>query len=419
MATARPAPDPLLTDVPVLERLDPLLLRGLATRMGAAPLRYALGRFTVDPSAGSPVATLRFRDRRALLGLLLDPEVHFGDAYADGRIEIEGDLVTALEAAYRALAESRPGSLAWLGTLKRHSPLRSRANVHHHYDLGNDFYALWLDEQLLYTCAYFESPEQSLEQAQVAKMDHVCRKLGLQPGETVVEAGCGWGALALHMARGYGVRVRAYNLSREQVAWARDRARREGLADRVDFVEDDYRAIRDRCDVFVSVGMLEHVGRRSYRELGRVIARSLDPERGRGLLHFIGRDRPRPLNAWIRRRIFPGAYAPALGEVERHVLWPEGLVTVDVENLRPHYALTLRHWRERYERAEAEGRVGRDERFRRTWRLYLAGSEASFRTGSMQLFQVVFAPTRSNRAPWTRRELYAPGPGLSWNAPTS
>jgi cyclopropane-fatty-acyl-phospholipid synthase len=419
MATVRPAPDRPLAEVPAAEKLDAWLARRLAARVAPAPLRLAVGRFTADPTAGPPVATLRFQDRGALLGLLLEPELRFGEAYAEGRIEVEGDLVAALEQAYRTLPEGRANPLAWLHTWRRHSPPRARENVHHHYDLGNDFYRLWLDEQLLYTCAYFESPEQSLEDAQVAKMDHVCRKLGLRPGETVVEAGCGWGALALHMARGYGVRVRAYNLSREQVAWARDRARREGLADRVEFVEDDYRAIRDRYDVFVSVGMLEHVGRRSYRELGRVIARSLDGERGRGLLHFIGRDRPRPLNAWIRRRIFPGAYAPALGEVERHVLWPERLVTVDVENLRPHYALTLRHWRERYERATAEGRVGRDERFRRTWRLYLAGSEASFRTGSLQLFQVVFAPTRSNGVPWTRRELYAPGTGLSWNAPTS
>jgi len=418
MATARPVSDPSLTGVSTGEKRDALLLRRLATRMGSAPLRYALGRSTFEP-AGPPVATLRFRDRRAVLGLLLEPEVHFGDAYADGRIEVEGDLVAALEAAYRALSRNPATPFAWLDTWRRHSLTRARANVHHHYDLGNDFYALWLDEQLLYTCAYFESPEQSLEEAQVAKMDHVCRKLGLRPGETVVEAGCGWGALALHMARGYGVRVRAYNVSREQVAWARDRARRDGLGDRVEFVEDDYRAIRERCDVFVSVGMLEHVGRRSYRDLGRVIARSLDPARGRGLLHFIGRDRPRPLNAWIRRRIFPGAYAPALAEVDREVLGPECLAVVDVENLRPHYALTLRHWRERYERAAAEGHVGRDERFRRTWRLYLAGSEAAFRTGSLQLFQIVFAPRGANGAPWTRRGLYEEGSGLSWNAPTS
>jgi cyclopropane-fatty-acyl-phospholipid synthase len=416
-ATTRPVPGSHLTGLPTWERVDGLLLRCLAARMGPAALRYALGRSTVE--APAPVATLRFRDRRALLGLIADPEVHFGDAYADGRIEIEGDLVAALEAAYRALEGRRAGPLAWLGTWRRHSRPRARANVHRHYDLGNDFYALWLDEQLLYTCAYFETPELSLEQAQVAKMDLVCRKLGLRPGEMVVEAGCGWGALALHMARHYGVRVRAYNISPEQIAWARARARREGLDDRVEFVEDDYRAVRDRCDAFVSVGMLEHVGRRSYGELGGVIARSLDRARGRGLLHFIGRDRPSPLNAWIRRRIFPGAHAPALTEVGEGVLEPAGLSVIDVENLRGHYALTLRHWRQRYERAIAEGQVGFDERFRRAWRVYLAGSEGAFRTGSLQLFQVVFAPGGSSAAPWTRSGLYSERRGLSWNAPTS
>jgi cyclopropane-fatty-acyl-phospholipid synthase len=417
-ATARPVSGPSLAGSPAGEKLDSFFLRRLTARVGHAPLRYALGRSTLALPAVPPVATLRFHDRSTLLGLLVDPEVHFGDAYAEGRIEIEGDLVAALEAAYRALEHGRPGPLARLGTWRRHSLPRARTNVHRHYDLGNDFYALWLDEQLLYTCAYFESKEASLEEAQIAKMDLVCRKLGLRPGETVVEAGCGWGALALHMARQYGVSVRAYNISREQLAWARERARREGLSGRVEFVEGDYRTIRDRADVFVSVGMLEHVGRRSYGELGRVIARCLDG-RGRGLLHFIGRDRPRPLNAWIRRRIFPGAYAPALTEVGRRVLEPAGLSVVDVENLRAHYALTLRHWRQRYERAAAEGRVGRDERFRRTWHLYLAGSEAAFRTGSLQLFQVLFTPAGSDALPWTRRGLYAEGPGLSWNAPTS
>ena len=416
-ATAHPV-HPSLAGTPAREKLDGFLLRRLASRMGPAALRYALGRSTV--AGPDPVATLRFRDRRAILGLLADPEVHFGDAYADGRIEIEGDLVAALAAAYRALESGgRGGPLSRFAARARISPRRARTNVHRHYDLGNDFYALWLDEQLLYTCAYFESPEASLEQAQVDKMDHVCRKLGLQPGETVVEAGCGWGALALHMARQYGVRVRAYNVSREQVAWARGRARREGLEGRVEFVEDDYRAIRDRCSAFVSVGMLEHVGRRSFGELGRLIARCLDRDRGRALLHFIGRDRVRPLNAWIRRRIFPGAYPPTLAEVSSGVLEPGGFSLVDVENLRPHYALTVRHWRERYERAVAEVRVGFDERFRRAWRLYLAGSEVAFRTGSLQLFQVTFARTGSAAVPWTRRGLYAEGKGLSWSAPTS
>jgi len=415
-ATTHPVHGPSLAGTPAGERLDGLLLRRLAARIGPAGLRYALGHSTATDPA--PVATLRFRDRRALAGLLLDPEVHFGDAYADGRIEIEGDLVAAIEAAYRSLGkDGRANPLAWLGTWRRLSPPRARRNVHRHYDIGNDFYALWLDRQLVYTSAYFESPDLSLEQAQVAKMDHVCRKLGLQPGETVVEAGCGWGALALHMARHYGVRVRAWNVSHEQIAYARERAHHEGLAERVEFREGDYREMRGRCDAFVSVGMLEHVGRRSYGDLGRVIARSLDRPGGRGLLHFIGRDRPSPLNAWIRRRIFPGAYVPTLAEVGRGVLEPAGLSIVDVENLRVHYALTLRHWRERYERAQAAGRVGFDERFRRAWRLYLAGSEAAFRTGSMQLFQVTFAPGGSSAVPWTRRGLYAEGAGLSWSEP--
>jgi len=399
---------------------DDPLLRRLAARVGPAPLRYGLGRATLTGSDAAPVATLRFRDRRALLGLIFDPEVRFGDAFAEGRIEIEGDLVAALVAAYRALEGQR--GIRWLGRLRTwrwHTRRGARANVHRHYDLGNDFYALWLDEQLVYTCAYFESPDLSLEAAQVAKMDLVARKLGLKAGETVVEAGCGWGALALHMARRYGVRVLASNLSSEQIGYARERARREGLADRVEFVEADYRQIDRRCDAFVSVGMLEHVGRGSYGALARVIARCLHPHHGRGLLHFIGRDLSRPLNAWITRRIFPGAYAPALDEALRGVLAPAGMSVVDVENLRPHYAATLRHWRERYERAVAEGRVGFDERFRRAWRLYLAGSEAAFRTGSLQLFQVVFAPHGSSAAPWTRAGLYRGEAGLDWNAPKS
>jgi cyclopropane-fatty-acyl-phospholipid synthase len=419
-ASTQPAPSGSLTGLAGFDRLDGLLLRRLSVRVGPAALRYALGRVSLAP-AQEPVATLRFRDRGALLGLLLDPELHFGDAYADSRIEIEGDLVAALAAAYLARSRGRRAApLAWLSSARHHSLVRARRNVRRHYDIGNDFYALWLDPQLVYTGAYFASPDMTIEQAQVAKLDHVCRKLGLGPTDTVVEAGCGWGALALHIARRYGSRVRAWNVSREQLAFARERARREGLADRVEFLEGDYREIDEPCSAFVSVGMLEHVGRASYGELARVIARSLDRTRGRGLLHFIGRDLPRPLNSWIRRRIFPGAYAPALSEVTRMVLEPAGLSVVDVENLRMHYAVTLRHWRERYERACDEGRVAGGERFRRAWRLYLAGSEAAFRTGSLQLFQVVFAAAGSTTAPWTRRALYDPaGPGLEWNAPRS
>lgn len=220
-----------------------------------------------------------------------------------GAVEIRGDLLRLLEEIYRA----RPSSGS------RRSRFRSRANdldaatanVHRHYDLGNAFYRLWLDPEMAYSCAYFLTPDTSLEEAQVAKMDLICRKLRLRRGERVVEAGCGWGSLALFMARRYGVQVRALNLSVEQIAYARARAAREGLADRVDFIEDDYRDLRGRCDAFVSVGMLEHVGLSDYPTLGRVIDDVLAPD-GRALLHFIGRNQPAPVNRWIRRRIFRG-----------------------------------------------------------------------------------------------------------------
>jgi len=277
-----------------------------------------------------------------------------------------------------------------------------QAAIAHHYDVSNEFYALFLDPLMVYTCAYYRDPDGKLEQAQQDKLDLVCRKLRLRPGERVVEAGCGWGALALHMARRYGVSVRAYNVSAEQIRYARARARAEGLSGRVEFIEDDYRRIAGRFDAFVSVGMLEHVGLENYVALGSVIRGCLDPEHGRGLLHFIGRDRARPLNGWIRKRIFPGAYPPTLAEVANGVLEPSGLSVLDVENLRLHYAATLAHWRARFDQAAAVVRAGYGEEFTRAWRLYLAGAEAGFRTGSLQLFQIVFARCGGAEVPWSR-----------------
>ena len=278
-----------------------------------------------------------------------------------------------------------------------HSLARSRENVHHHYDIGNDFYRLWLDEQLAYTCAYFPEPGVSLEAAQIAKFDHVCRKVWLQPGETVVEAGCGWGALALHMARHYQVNVRAYNISHEQIVYARERAKAEGLSDRVEFVEDDWRHIAGRYDVFVSIGMLEHVGPSNYRRLGEVIHRVLT-DRGRGIIHSIGRNKPAPVDLWIERRIFPGSYPPSLAEMMQ-ILEPREFSVLDVENLRLHYAQTLRHWLGRFEGAAEQVTKMFDQRFVRMWRLYLAGSIAAFEGGSLQLFQVVFARGKVNDMP--------------------
>jgi cyclopropane-fatty-acyl-phospholipid synthase len=393
-----------------------------------ATLERAAGRRVLDGVPGAPFsivlpsgeelthpgvrprARVVYRDAGALFGMLgPDRELHFGDCYATGRIEIEGDLlndvvVPVFEAPPPTGVQARVQDLWRRARRRRNSLRRSRENIHHHYDLGNDFYALWLDREMVYTCAYFPRPDASLEGAQHAKMELVARKLRLRRGERVIEAGCGWGALALHLARHHGARVRAFNISEEQIAFARERARREGLDDRVEFVLDDYRNVGGTCDAFVSVGMLEHVGPEHYGDLGRVIDRTLAPD-GRGFLHFIGRARKAPFSGWVERRIFPGAYAPTLAEIAP-VLEPANLATLDVENLRLHYARTLEHWLERFEAHRDEVRRRFDERFERSWRLYLAGSVAAFRTGSLELFQVLFA-RHGAKLPLTRDDVYA------------
>jgi cyclopropane-fatty-acyl-phospholipid synthase len=381
--------------------LDRLALGLIRRVVGAAPVRLMLwdGYELPSPEGPAAAATVVFRNRSALFGCLWHPLLNFGEAYMSGAIEVRGDLVRFLEAVYREIGTATRPHWWWRQT--SNTARAAKENVQHHYDLGNDFYRLWLDREMVYTCAYFPVPEATLEEAQVAKMDLVCRKLRLAPGERVIEAGCGWGSLALFMARRYGVMVRAFNLSAEQIAHARSRAREEGLADRVEFVQDDYRNVRGACDAFVSVGMLEHVGAPDYPTLGRVIDRSLVSS-GRVLLHFIGRNRPAPLNPWIRKRIFPGAYPPTLREVFERVLEPYAFSVVDVENLRLHYAKTLEHWLRRFNDASRQVAATFDEAFVRAWRLYLAGSEASFTTGSLQLFQVLCARSGNNALPWTR-----------------
>ncbi|HFD79009.1 MAG TPA: class I SAM-dependent methyltransferase, partial [Gammaproteobacteria bacterium] len=410
-AGTSPVLSPQTTAARAPTRLEIRALAKLLQLMGNPPLHFVLwnGEVVARSDCGA-VARLHLHDRRTLWQLLLNPELYFGEAYTRGSLDVEGNLVECLEAIYRAMppASSR-GPLRrrlddWANRARSASPASARHNIHHHYDLGNDFFRLWLDQEMQYTCAYFASADLSLEQAQLAKMDYVCRKLRLQPGETVIEAGCGWGSLALYMAQHYGVRVRAWNISREQIRYARERAAEKGLSDRVEFIEDDYRNIDGGCDAFVSVGMLEHVGRLHYATLGAVIDRCLAAD-GRGLIHSIGRDHPYPLNAWIRKRIFPAAYPPSLREM-MDVLEPWGFSVLDVENLRLHYARTLRDWLERFEAHSDEIRERYDESFVRSWRLYLAGSLAGFDSGWLQLFQIVFTRTGMNDIPWTRAQLY-------------
>jgi cyclopropane-fatty-acyl-phospholipid synthase len=361
-------------------------------------------------TAANPVACMEIRDRDVLFEMMRSSSVGFGECYSQGRIEIHGDIRAFTVELTRAISERRrqsyflPKLHSLVHAARANSMKLSRRNVHHHYDLGNDFYRLWLDDHMVYTCAYFEHPEATLEEAQVAKLEHVCRKLQLQPGQRVVEAGCGWGALAMHMAEHYGVDVIAYNNSHEQVRYARERAAAAGLDRKVTFVEDDYRKITERCDVFVSVGMLEHVGVANYRTIGGLIDSCLAPD-GIGLIHTIGRSYPAPPDKWILKHIFPGGHVPSLGEMAT-IFEPYKFSVLDIENLRPHYAKTCAIWLENFEQVADKVSDMYDETFTRMWRLYLAGSSAAFETGTMQLYQVVFAPQENNSVPMTRAHMY-------------
>lgn len=355
--------------------------------------------------------TLHVADRPALYELMSNPNLAFGDLYSEGRLEVDGDLPELLADIYRATRRAQEQMPLFLRIFWRNQAPRSTSlkqakdNIHHHYDLGNEFYSLWLDNAAMqYTCAYYEEEGISLEQAQLAKLELVCRKLRLQPGQTVVEAGCGWGGLARYMAKHYGVKVKAFNISREQVTLAREKAKEEGLEGQVEYILDDYRNITGTYDRFVSVGMLEHVGTDHYADLAAVVRNHLKKD-GLALIHSIGRNRPQRTNAWIEKRIFPGAYPPSISEFTS--IGEQGPFTVlDVENLRLHYSETLEHWLERYESNIETVREMYGENFVRAWRLYLAGSIAAFRASSLQLFQMVLAHPENNQVPRNRRHLY-------------
>lgn len=388
------------------------LIAKLMRMAGSPPIRFRLWNGdVVEPEQGQARFTLHLKDHKALYSLVANPNLAFGDLYSAGRLEIDGDLPDLMESLYRSVHAARQKWPRWLDALWRNHNPRStgiseaKENIHHHYDLGNDFYQLWLDQaEMQYTCAYYESANKTLEQAQLAKLEHVCRKLRLKPGMTVVEAGCGWGGLARYMARNYGVKVHSYNISREQLAYAQSEAERQGLDRLITYVEDDYRNITGQYDAFVSIGMLEHVGKENYPALSELIKRCLKPN-GIALLHSIGRNRPMLMNAWIEKRIFPGAYPPSIGEFMT-ICEQSDFSVLDVENLRLHYAQTLNHWTERFEARADDVTAMYDEHFTRAWRLYLAGSVAAFRAGSLQLFQVVFTHGDNNDLPKTRQDLY-------------
>jgi cyclopropane-fatty-acyl-phospholipid synthase len=377
-------------------------------------LRFWDGEETSLGSA-TPGFVLTFATASALRATLLKGFLGFGEAYMRGEIEVEGDWDRLFALALGSdLERARPrgaAALAWLlGRWRRRASRRgARRNAACHYDLGNDFFRLWLDEGMSYSCAYFRTPGLTIDEAQEAKLELICRKLRLRPGQTLLDVGCGWGALVIHAARAHGVRAVGCTLSTEQAELARQRVHDAGLDERVEVRLQDYRDVSGSFDRWVSVGMAEHVGKAFFSPFATSIARLLRPG-GVGLLHLIGKDRVSPGDPWTLTYIFPGSYIPALPEVTGH-LGRHGLVVADVENLRLHYARTLECWRQRFEAraAEVEAMLGR--RFVRMWRLFLTSSAAGFRYGDTRLYQIVFSNGPSNELPETREDLYREPPG--------
>jgi cyclopropane-fatty-acyl-phospholipid synthase len=359
--------------------------------------------------ADAPVI-IRVRTYGTLWRLLLSPALAMGEAYVDGDVLIErGDLYDFLELCTvnflrrrvrkRGIADdARMALRRWIS--ERNARAAARRNVAHHYDLSGQLYRLFLDADRQYSCAYFAHPDMSLEQAQVAKKRHIAAKLRLEPEQRVLDIGSGWGGLGLSLANDYGAKVTGITLSSEQWAESMGRACDQDLADRVRFLLMDYRDVEGAFDRIVSVGMFEHVGRPNYQHYFDAVARLLK-EDGVALVHTIGRsDGPGATNPWIAKYIFPGGYIPALSEI-LPAIERAGLIVLDVEVLRLHYAETLRHWRARFQARRDEARALYDERFCRMWDFYLAGSEASFRAGASVVFQIQLGK-QNNAAPIVR-----------------
>lgn len=354
--------------------------------------------------------TLWFKTRNALADTLANGFLGFGEAYMAGDIEIEGDIRYLFEAGHLAGVGDMSLSL-WekvrflLRFLRERSSLRrAKKNIAFHYDLGNDLYELFLDPTMAYTCAYFKSPHDTLEQAQVNKYEHVCRKLQLRQGETLADLGCGWGGLLIHAAQNHGVSGIGVTLSQNQFEFANERIKKLGLQDRIQVYLKDYRETPGVYDKVVSLGMLEHVGKEYVRTCARKIRQLLKPG-GLGLIHAIMNDTPFPDDPWTMKYIFPGSHIPALDHLIRE-LADNRLSVQDVENLRLHYVRTIELWLENFERNRENVERMLDAVFFRCWRLYFNVAVTSFSHGGNRLFQVLFTNGLHNELPLTRSHLY-------------
>ena len=379
-------------------------------RKGRLEVETADGVIETFGDGEGPLLGVKLVDRAAERRLMLNPALSLGELYMDGRLIVtKGGLYDLLELGARSIAKLQ--GAPWIKALDKarmafrrlrqpNDRRRARRNIASHYDLDERLYGLFLDSDRQYSCAYFEYPGESLDDAQTAKKRHLAAKLLPRDGATALDIGCGFGGLGLYLAGVAGARVTGVTLSEEQFAVATERARQTGLADRVEFRLQDYRDVGETFDRIVSVGMFEHVGVNRYDEFFTKV-RGLLKDNGLMLLHSIGRNSvPGVTNPWIRKYIFPGGYIPSLSEV-LPAIERAGLYVTDIEILRLHYAETLRAWREQFMARRDEAVKLYDERLCRMWEFYLAGSETAFRVDAHMVFQIQLAKRQEN-VPLTR-----------------
>lgn len=348
-----------------------------------------------------------FREPVLKADIINNPSIALGEAYMENKIDIEGDIRKVMESFYR-------NESSFLRNIMKHKkppkPVkntlkRNKSNISFHYDIGNEFYKLWLDSTMTYSCGYFRVQENSLSEAQENKINHILKKLSLMEGQTLLDIGCGWGQLIIAAAKQYKVKALGVTLSMEQMKEVTKRIREEHLEDLVEVELYDYRQIKNRkFDRIVSVGMIEHVGREGIGEYFSTINRLLN-KGGISLVHSITGIRDGATNPWLDKYIFPGGYVPATRELVEHISL-EGFHLLDAESLRRHYAKTLECWIQNYEDAIEEIKKTKDETFIRMWRLYLNACAASFSTGHIDIHQIMFSKGIADEISWTRDYMY-------------
>ena len=356
---------------------------------------------------GKPKFKIIFYEPIPKADIIKDPSLAFGEAYMEHKFDVEGSIEDVVESLYNnkdSFLGGRNSNSVLVNAIKNNLK-NSKKNIEFHYDIGNDFYKLWLDDTMTYSCGYFKSEDDSLTAAQKNKVDHILKKLNLKEGETLLDIGCGWGELIITAAKKYKVKATGVTLSSQQFEKVNRRIENEGLIDLVNVKLTDYREIKDiKFDKIVSVGMLEHVGKENLKEYFSAINKMLK-EKGISLLHCITNTCDEGTNSWINKYIFPGGYVPSVQELVACIS-EDNFNLIDVENLRMHYAKTLECWYKNFQNAMPEIKKMKDKAFIRMWTLYLNACAASFKSGNINLHQFLFSKGVNNNLPWTRDYMY-------------